>query len=384
MIHIIDIAQRHARVLSWAAVYAVFVTLSMRHLDGTEALIVSVLTVVPMILTSEVLRRYLIPRYLQRHIWLFFFLLLLLLWAIVAGAAWCDRHTLEWLGIPLPGARDGNHGNPNIYFYAKHTYLTLITAVQTSVSRLIDERKRLVSRVRVSQMQLELKYLRSQINPHFLFNALNTIYALTLMKDDHAPASVMRLSEMLRYVIDDCQSETVPLRKEIHYIENFIAFYRLRIEHDADITLAVCGLGPESDHTSSHGPAGPAASAAAVPPAVHSAPMVPPMIFQPMVENCFKHSRIADRPDAFVHIALTFADGLLTFTTENSLPPSRPDRTESAAETAQPPRATADPERIGIGMANVRQRLDLLYGAAYTLHTEQDNGTYRLRLTLRP
>ena len=366
MTHLLDIAQRHARVLSWAAVYAVFVTLTLRHLDAPDALIVSAGSVVPMVVTSELLRHWLIPRYLQRRVWIFLCLLLPLVWVVVTGAVWCDRHVLQWLGIPLPGARDGNHGDPRIYFYAKHSYLILITAIQAIVSYLLGERKRLVSEVRENQMQLELKYLRSQINPHFLFNSLNTIYALTVMKDELAPASVLKLSEMLRYVIDDCQAESVPLGKEVRYLENFIAFFRLRMEHEADITFTVRGLDQASAGmtasagvTATTGMTATAGTAAGV--------MVPPMIFQPMVENSLKHSRIAEQPDAFVRIALTLEGGTLTFTTENSLPAQR----------------TADTERLGIGMANVRQRLDLLYGTAYTLDTEEADGTYRLRLTLK-
>lgn len=350
MAHLLDMAQRHARVLSWAAVYAVFVTLTLRHLDVADALIVSAGSVVPMMVTSELLRHWLIPRYLQRRVWIFLGLLLPLVWVVVTGAVWCDRHVLLWLGIPLPGARDGNHGDPRIYFYAKHTYLILITAIQATVSYLLGERKRLVSQVRENQMLLELKYLRSQINPHFLFNALNTIYTLAVMKDDLAPASVLKLSEMLRYVIDDCQAESVPLGKEVRYVENYIAFFRLRMEHEADIAFSVRGLDDE-------------------PGAPPHAAMVPPMIFQPMVENCLKHSRIADRPDAFVRIALRLEGGTLRFSTENSVP--------------APTTPRADSESLGIGMANVRQRLDLLYGDAYTLSTDEAGGVYRLDLCLR-
>ncbi len=217
----------------------------------------------------------------------------------------------------------------SFYPIAKYTVLLLSVSVVVSIVFMINERKEAEKQFQEEQMQNQLKYLRAQINPHFLFNALNCIYALTVTQDDKAPDSVMKLSEMLRYVIDDCRADHVLLQKEIKYIQNYIDFQRIRMEREPDLTFEFTQQDPNY--------------------------MVPPMVLQPMIENCFKHSRVVDDPKAYVHITLRQdATGLL-FTTENSIP----------ADKELPPHAATercDQERTGIGLDNVRQRLKMLFG----------------------
>ncbi len=95
-------------------------------------------------------------------------------------------------------------------------------------------------------MQSELRFLKSQINPHFLFNTLNSLYALTLKKSDKAPDIVIKLSEMMRYMLYECNEPKVPLRKEINYLQNYLDLERLRQREGIDITLDVQGTSSTS------------------------------------------------------------------------------------------------------------------------------------------
>lgn len=191
-------------------------------------------------------------------------------------------------------------------------------------------------------MMQELKYLRAQINPHFLFNALNCIYSLTLTKDEKAPDSVMKLSEMLRFVIDDCRADRVPIAKEVAYIRNYIDFQKIRMENVPNLTFD-CKIQNNSME-------------------------IPPMVFQPMVENCFKHSRIIDDHNAFIRISLLQEDKRVVFETENS---------KHLNQYQQ-----EDDERTGIGINNVRQRLNLIFGDDYSFEISETECVYKTKLII--
>lgn len=191
--------------------------------------------------------------------------------------------------------------------------------------------------------EMELKYLKAQINPHFLFNALNNIYSMSYMKDDKAPESILRLSDMLRYVLDDCQSETVKIGKEIKYIKNFILFKTQCFEGERNITFTSNIENMDRK--------------------------LPPMLLQPFVENCFKHSDILSNKNAFVQISLLTHNEEVHFVAQNSLP-----KLALLSET-----------RNGIGIANIKKRLELLFQDQYTLNiSETDVYEVDLHIKLSP
>ena len=234
---------------------------------------------------------------------------------------------------------------PYYLLHIKYSILLILTTAATAINFLIDERKRQAAMFREQQMQEQLKYLRAQINPHFLFNALNCIYALTMMKDEQAPSSVLKLSEMLRYVIDDCRADAVPLTKEVKYIQNYIDFQRIRMEREPDLTLDVQISDP--------------------------AYTIPPMLLQPIIENCFKHSRLIDDPKAWVRISIRQNDSGLLFISDNSKPSATNFSRQSAIIGRQ------DEERTGIGLMNVQQRLAVLFGDKCSLKVIEDNSHYK-------
>lgn len=347
---------RHRYWLTWMVTFVIFVLLSVRRIDLLSSFFISLTSILPMILLSEVLRHVLIPRLLHRNRLAYYMLsivtvMLLTFFAIEGEIA--TFHLLtdnglfdvsEQVATDLASARDSGY----FFLHLKFTFLLLVTLAIVTISRLLDERQELEHQMHEATLQNELRLLRAQINPHFLFNALNCIYTLTLMQDSEAPDSVLKLSDMLRYVIDDCRGTSVPLRKEVEYIQNYIAFQRIRMEREPDITFSLRLADADAP--------------------------VPPMLLQPIVENCFKHSRIIDDVSAFIHIDLVqTADGTLDLTTHNSkhLAPASSLGTFS------------DQERQGIGLNNVRQHLQLLFGSRATLTHSEDAATYTTRLTIK-
>ena len=194
-------------------------------------------------------------------------------------------------------------------------------------------------RLQTSYREAELKFLRSQVNPHFLFNTINNVYALVSTEDPNALPALEKLSGLLRYSLY-AQEETVPVDREWGYLRDLIHLESLRVPNlvSPDIYLD------------------PAASDW----------RIPPLLLVPIVENAFKHGRL-DQPDSPLQIELSLDEDTLRFTVVNA-----------AKET------NCSVDGVGgIGLANVRKRLRLLYPGAHTLEAVQDQGTFRVFLTLK-
>ncbi len=208
-----------------------------------------------------------------------------------------------------------------------------------------NEEKIIADQLKSEKLDMELRYLKSQINPHFLFNALNNIYSMVYTHDDNAADGVLKLSEMLRYVLVDCQAEMIPLSKEIKYIENFIDFQMMRMAGPRDVVLE-----QEVEKEDF---------------------MIAPMLLQPIIENCFKYSRLETHPDGHVHVRVQQSGDKFRFEAENTL-----------AENVKPIVPAAEEKKSGIGQINVQQRLLLHYGENYVFEIEQDKGIYKVKIEL--
>lgn len=191
-------------------------------------------------------------------------------------------------------------------------------------------------------LQSELNFLKSQINPHFLFNTLNNLYALTLKKSDLAPEIVLKLSEMMRYMLYECNEREVPLQKEVNYIQNYLELEKLRQGNRFEIDFAVQGsVGNQK---------------------------IAPLLFIPFIENSFKHGLSNQIKEGFVHIMMLIEPEEVSMSIENSKAPTlpAPNRKKSG----------------GIGLVNVRRRLNLLYPGKYELDIENNPNTYKVNLNV--
>ena len=177
------------------------------------------------------------------------------------------------------------------------------------------------------KLEAELKFLKAQIHPHFLFNTLNNLYALTLKKSDLAPEMVLKLSELLNYMLYESNVRTISLKKEIDVLSNFIELEKIRYGDLLDIHFDVSG---EIDDK-----------------------QIAPLLLLPFVENSFKHGVSKKLSNKWVDISLAAEDSSLTLRVENSKEKNTTD--ESAGYTE------------GIGLKNVRRRLDLLYPQKHQL-----------------
>lgn len=213
-----------------------------------------------------------------------------------------------------------------------------LTHIVTEWMRHQRERKELQTQT----MQSELRFLKSQINPHFLFNTLNNLYALTLKKSDKAPEIVIKLSEMMRYMLYECNEKRVLLSKEVKYIRNYLDLEGLRQGKNVEIDFRVEG---SIQHQK-----------------------IAPLMFITFLENSFKHGLSHHLNQGFVHIRLKAEGRHLEFFIENSKPDQLP----------QPERRKVG----GIGLVNVRRRLNLLYPEQHELKITESPNSYAVSLTL--
>ena len=223
--------------------------------------------------------------------------------------------------------------------------LTFFITSASTVGKIIsdwtaDRRER--QELKTKTMQSELKFLKTQINPHFLFNTLNSLYALTLKKSDNAPQIVIQLSEMMRYMLYECNESSVLLSNEVKYIQNYLALERLRQSEGIEINFQV------------HGDV--------------SGKKIAPLLFTPFLENSFKHGLNNQIKEGYVNILLEVEDDSLLFFIENSKPSSIP--TQSRKRSG------------GIGLTNLRRRLKILYPDRHKLEIHDTPNSYSVSLEI--
>ena len=198
------------------------------------------------------------------------------------------------------------------------------------------ENKILLTQIRIKDQ--ELQYLKKQIHPHFLFNTLNTIYGFALKKSEQTPEIILKLSNLLDYILYQVNKPKVTLQEEISHIREYIDLEKIRFREVLDIEFATNNI-PENIE-------------------------IAPMIFLPFVENAFKHGNLIDG-FLTIKISFEFVGNQLVFkiknTSLNELPPA---------------------ENAGIGLQNIRKRLDLLYSKKYDLKIEKVGEWFAVELTL--
>ena len=209
-----------------------------------------------------------------------------------------------------------------------------------SVSNINRQEKESRQVLLAEKTAIELKFLKSQINPHFLFNALNNIYTLSYIGSEKAPDVILQLSDMLRYQIYDCESEKIEIRKEIDYLRNYIEFQQLKTEDRQNIDFQ---FHVEDEYTK-----------------------VAPFLFIPFIENAFKHSHLEEYGGE-VKGLLSLKNGIVHFNLENSLPSLQ---------------VVRNGQNSGIGLENVQKRLELIYPGKYTLEMSSDTNKYSVSLMI--
>ena len=195
-----------------------------------------------------------------------------------------------------------------------------------------------MEKLKAAQFEADLRNLRSQLNPHFLFNTLNNIYSLIAIDKDKAQDSVLRLSKLLRYILYENNTPFVPICRDLEFTGDYIDLMKLRVGDHVDLSVSI---------TSSN-----------------SKDVIAPLLFMTLIENAFKHGICNDR-ESFIRINILVENekGVLC-TVENSICNG----------------SNMESKNSGIGLANLEQRLELLYPHKHDLHITKENNCFTVRM----
>ena len=277
-------------------------------------------------------------------------------------------HVLVWLGLfMIPFIDDRQHISAHFLIRISFTYLLLagffyfnylvliprlflntlfpaffIFTVSTAI-RIINEwfrAEKQKKEMENEKLNAELAFLKSQVNPHFLFNILNNICSLARKKSDDTENAIIRLSQIMRYMLSDSKDEKVNLEKEVEYLRNYIELQQLRISDKVQVNFSLEGM-PETK-------------------------TIEPMLLIPFVENAFKHG-VSYREESVIDIFLKVLDSGISFRVENTV--FRKEGEPIALES-------------GIGLKNVLRRLELLYPGSHRIDIRDTGQKYRVDLQI--
>ena len=281
---------------------------------------------------------FLMPRFLKpRRIWLFLLLLV--------GCVFCSATltSVGWYFLVIKNVPSFSLPFSSLFWYAVmgHSYwVFLAIGIAIIRERLRNDRRK--QRIEKEHIENELRFLKSQMNPHFLFNAINSIYVLIKKDPDLAEHTLARFSDMLRYQLYDCATDFIPIEKEITYLENYIRMEQLR----KGPALSLDYLTDEEVRQFS----------------------IAPILLIPLVENAFKYvSSYTDR-DNQIRIRLSFSGSMFMLECSNSV---------------EEPGGSSARSAGGIGLENVRRRLQLLYPSRHTLDIISGSEYYAAILKLQ-
>ena len=238
---------------------------------------------------------------------------------------------------------DMNPVTRNIILVTSGVYLVVILASAFKLLQLnlkhAEKTKKLQTKILETQLKLkeqELQYLKMQIHPHFLFNTLNTMYGFALKKADETPEMILKLSNLLDYLLYQVDKPAVLLTEEIEHIKDYITLEKMRFNNTLNCVFNSIDI-PETAK-------------------------IAPMILLPFVENSFKHGNLINGK-LDVLIAISYSQNTLHFSIENNY-------------------LKSDNSNTGIGLQNIQKRLDLLYKNEYDLNITTTETTYKVDLTL--
>jgi Histidine kinase len=264
-----------------------------------------------------------IPRYFFSRKYLIYFSILTA-WLFVIIFI---RHNMDLYPAP-PTAKGGFMGTSGVLIF-RFSILAVISFGEKTYDRW--------KQTEAAKLRAELSYLKAQVNPHFLFNTLNSLYVLALKKSDAAPAAIAKLSSIMRYVIEEAEHDQVPVEKELKYISDYIDLQRLRLTSSVQLECNVQGD--------------------------VKGKVIAPLVLLPVIENAFKHG-VSTEEDSWIKITTRIVRNELNLSVANKKIKLRAD------------------DKSGKGIKNIKQRLDLIYPQRHLLEIHDNENDFCVSLKI--
>lgn len=287
----------------------------------------------------------LVPKFLKQKNYIFYFFWLIVILSLTSLL-------IQLLFIyPLHGLfrTSGQFNSFNTNLHSAFFFATLVYILTTSFLKFIKEWLSLqdlnfkIGKIERQKLEAELKSLKGQLNPHFLFNSLNNIYSLALTKSDKVPDLILKLSELMRHIIYESRENYISLKKEIEFVINFIALQKIRTSDQTKIDFQILGEIPSAK--------------------------IAPLLFEPFIDNAFKHGLPGTNNLDFISIKFSFEEkNYLIFSLKNNF------------ENVE----NWNKKNSGIGIENVKQRLKYLYHKKeYNLKIDKENHLFSVSLKVK-
>lgn len=288
---------------------------------------------------------FLIPKLLKQKSYIFY------VFGLVVLLTLCSLFIQALFIYPLHGplSLGDTFTSFNTNLHSAYFFATLAYVIATSLLKFMKDWIDLqginlkMAKMEQQKLEAELKTLKGQLNPHFLFNSLNNIYSLSLMKSEKVPDLILKLSDLMRHIIYDSRENYIPLRKEIEFVENFISLQKIRTTDNTQIRYNIKGEIPPGK--------------------------IAPLLFEPFIDNAFKHGLPGSVDSDHISIHFDFSrTGYVVFQITNNF-----HHHEGKHKKAS-----------GIGLENVKQRLKHLYGPGeYDLKIETKDQLFSVILDLK-
>jgi two-component system, LytTR family, sensor kinase len=325
-------------LIFWFCAWFFFFFYYQRYSEvNSYTLLASLINLIVAIATVYIFNYFLIPKILLKNKWkkfiaiaivaivLFFYIELLLTLFLVVKLLY-DGHSLfpEMLDVVM------------LFF---NMFFILFIAIAIKFYKRWSETEYRKQRIQKEKVEVELQMLRSQVNPHFLFNTLNSIYVLAMKNSDQTANTVMKLSDLLDYILYKIDTPRIPVSTEIQIIENYIELERIRFTNRVDLSLST---DLESKDI-----------------------QIPPMLIIPFIENAFKHGVAKSLEKSWIEVSIRECGQLMNIEVSNSKG-QKPTKSQTG----------------GIGLENVKKRLDILFHDKYKLDITEKINSYEVFLSI--
>lgn len=331
------IRQIFLHAIIWMVLLLFFVFVSSRNSSINDALVIFVYFGIFNIAIFYLNYLFLLPTYLNSRKYVACAISIISL-ILISGLLKYGLASLFSDTILVRGQKNSQLSFRDYYIASVFTstfFVFISTAFKFSVDWFVNEKVK--KSLEKEKLAAELAFLKSQINPHFLFNSLNNIYSLAYQRSEKTPEAILKLSEIMRYMLQESNEVKVDLGRELRYLDNYIELQKLRFKNDAHVQMTVKGE--------------------------DQGKKIAPLILIAFVENAFKHG-VASDPENPILISIKISADKLNFSVMNRKSAHNKDLTS------------------GIGLNNVKRRLDLLYPDKYYLNITDKDVTYYSELSL--
>lgn len=259
----------------------------------------------------------LVPLLLKQKKYIFYTFWLLILLAV---------SSLLIQTILVYGLKTKNFSDQFASMFSSHFFTTAFYVGITSLFKFVkdwihlQEMRLRYSQIEREKLEAELNTLKSQLNPHFLFNCLNNVYSLALTNSPKTPEIILKLSDLMRHVLYESRENFIPVKKELDFLSNFIELQKIRLNNKIDINYSISGAIPDLK--------------------------VIPLIFEPFIDNAFKHGLKNPAPSPYIHITISFHEKMMRSTISNNYKQTNTPHSNQSS---------------GIGLKNIEKRLEYLY-----------------------